>query len=61
VNAEERMRQMLYDPATPYWVKTVLRTMWQQDLVDAANALEVISELAVQRADEIVCRRDLWE
>lgn len=52
---------MLYDPATPYWVKTVLRTMWQQDLVDAANALEVISELAVQRADEIVCRRDLWE
>ena len=40
------------DPATPYWAKAVLDHVVRLDPVDAANWLEVIADVAAQRADE---------
>jgi hypothetical protein len=40
------------DPATPYWVKEVLDHVMGLDPVDAANWLEIIADVAAQRADK---------
>jgi len=52
MNAEDRKQRLMADPATPYWVKAVLDHVVRLDPVDAANWLEVIADVAVQRADE---------
>ena len=52
MNAEDRRQRLMADPATPYWVKAVLDHVVRLDPVDAANWLEVIADVAVQRADE---------
>ena len=52
MNAADRWQQLRTDPATPYWVKVVLDYVVRLDPVDAANWLEVIADVAAQRADE---------
>jgi hypothetical protein len=56
MNADDWQRQLLHDPATPYWAKALLRDLWQRDPVEAVNVLQVIGELAIQRADETAQR-----
>jgi uncharacterized protein YhdP len=52
MNAEDRRQRLMVDPATPDWVKAVLVHVVRLDPVDAANWLEVIADVAAQRADE---------
>ena len=52
MKAADRWQRLMADPATPYWVKAVLDHVVRLDPVDAANWLEVIADVAVQRADE---------
>ena len=54
MNAADRWQRLMADPATPYWVKAVLDHIARLDPVDAANWLEVIADVAVQRADEVL-------
>ena len=52
MNAADRWQRLMADPATPYWVKAVLDHVVRLDPVDAANWLEVIADVAAQRADD---------
>ena len=52
MNAADRWQKLMADPATPYWVKAVLDHVVRLDPVDAANWLEVIADVAAQRADD---------
>ena len=52
MNAADRWQWLMADPATPYWVKAVLDDVIELDPVDAANWLEIIADVAAQRADE---------
>ena len=52
MNAADRWQRLMADPATPYWAKAVLDHVVRLDPVDAANWLEVIADVAAQRADE---------
>ena len=54
MNAADRWQRLMADPATPYWVRAVLDHIARLDPVDAANWLEVIADVAVQRADEVL-------
>ena len=54
MNAADRWQRLMADPATPYWVRAVLDHVARLDPVDAANWLEVIADVAVQRADEVL-------
>lgn len=52
MNAADRWQRLMADPATPYWVRAVLDHIARLDPVDAANWLEVMADVAAQRADE---------
>ena len=52
MKAEDQWQRLIADPATPDWVKAVLDRVIRLDPVDAANWMEVIAEVAAQRADE---------
>jgi hypothetical protein len=52
MNAEDLWQRLIADPATPYWVKAVLDHVVRLDPVDAANWLEVITDVTARRADE---------
>ena len=54
MNAEDRWQRLMTNPATPYWVKAVLDHVVRLDPVDAANWLEVIADVAAQRADDVL-------
>ncbi len=54
MNAADRWQRLMADPATPDWVEAVLNHVARLDPVDAANWLEVIADVAVQRADEVL-------
>ena len=54
MNAADRWQRLMADPATPYWVRAVLDHIARLDPVDAANWLEVIADVAAQRADEVL-------
>lgn len=54
MNAETRLRQMLDDPCTPFWLADVIRTALTKDAVDAACGLQAVAYLFAQRTREIL-------
>lgn len=45
------MEEFLTMDSTPTWVKDLIRTALKKDYVDAANCLEVVSQLFTRHCD----------
>ncbi len=52
--SEERIRQVLADPATSYWLKDAIRGAIRRDPVDAVVDAQLLFELLTNRVSAII-------
>ena len=56
---ENRLRLIVTDPSTSYWLKQAVTQLWERDVVDALNDLDTLWELleAKHRTDLLLLER----
>lgn len=56
---ENKLRAIVTDPSTSYWLKQAVTELWKRDVVDALHDLDVLRELleAKHRADLLMLER----
>lgn len=56
---ENKLREIVDDPAASYWLKQAVAELWKRDVVDALHDLDVLRELmeAKHRTDLLMLER----
>ena len=56
---ENKLREIVDDPAASYWLKQAVAELWKRDVVDALHDLDVLHELleAKHRTDLVMLER----
>ena len=56
---ENKLRAILTDPSSSYWLKQAVTALWKRDAVDALHDLDVLRELleAKHRTDLLLLER----